>query len=233
MNSKEEVVNMDTILRTENLCKYYGEGDNQVKAVQNTEIEIKRGEFVAIIGKSGSGKSTLLHLLGGLDYPTCGKVFIKGQDIFKMSEDELAVFRRQKIGFVFQAFNLVSSINVYENVVLPLGLDGKEPNEKYVNDILKTLGIEEKVNNLPSTLSGGQQQRVAIARALASKPDIVLADEPTGNLDTKTGEEVISMLKLSAEKYGQTLVIITHNEEIAQLADRIIVIEDGKVAELK
>ena len=233
MNSKEEVVNMDTILRTENLCKYYGEGDNQVKAVQNTEIEIKRGEFVAIIGKSGSGKSTLLHLLGGLDYPTCGKVFIKGQDIFNMSEDELAVFRRQKIGFVFQAFNLVSSINVYENVILPLGLDGKEPNEKYVNDILKTLGIEEKVNNLPSTLSGGQQQRVAIARALASKPDIVLADEPTGNLDTKTGEEVISMLKLSAEKYGQTLVIITHNEEIAQLADRILVIEDGKVAELK
>lgn len=224
---------MDTILRTENLCKYYGEGDNQVKAVQNTEIKIKRGEFVAIIGKSGSGKSTLLHLLGGLDYPTCGKVFIKGQDIFNMSEDELAVFRRQKIGFVFQAFNLVSSINVYENVVLPLGLDGKEPNEKYVNDILKTLGIEEKVNNLPSTLSGGQQQRVAIARALASKPDIVLADEPTGNLDTKTGEEVISMLKLSAEKYGQTLVIITHNEEIAQLADRILVIEDGKVAELK
>lgn len=224
---------MDTILRTENLCKYYGEGDNQVKAVQNTEIEIKRGEFVAIIGKSGSGKSTLLHLLGGLDYPTSGKVFIKGEDIFNMSEDELAVFRRQKIGFVFQAFNLVSSINVYENVVLPLGLDGKVPDEKYVDDILKTLGIEKKVNNLPSTLSGGQQQRVAIARALASKPDIVLADEPTGNLDTKTGEEVISMLKLSAEKYGQTLVIITHNEEIAQLADRILVIEDGKVAELK
>ena len=224
---------MDTILKTENLCKYYGEGDNQVKAVQNTEIEIKRGEFVAIIGKSGSGKSTLLHLLGGLDYPTSGKVFIKGEDIFNMSEDELAVFRRQKIGFVFQAFNLVSSINLYENVVLPLGLDGKEPDEKYVDDILKTLGIESKIENLPSTLSGGQQQRVAIARALASKPDIVLADEPTGNLDTKTGEEVISMLKLSAEKYGQTLVIITHNEEIAQLADRILVIEDGKVAELK
>lgn len=233
MNSEEEVINMDTILRTENLCKYYGEGDNQVKAVQNTQIEIKRGEFVAIIGKSGSGKSTLLHLLGGLDYPTRGKVFIKGEDIFDMSEDELAVFRRQKIGFVFQAFNLVSSINVYENVVLPLGLDGKEPDEKYVDDILTTLGIEGKKENLPATLSGGQQQRVAIARALASKPDIVLADEPTGNLDTKTGEEVISMLKLSAEKYGQTLVIITHNEEIAQLADRILVIEDGKVAELK
>ena len=224
---------MKTILKTQQLCKYFGEGDNQVKAVQDTNIEIKMGEFVAIIGKSGSGKSTLLHLLGGLDYPTSGKVYIKDKDIFNMSEDELAVFRRQKIGFVFQAFNLVSSINVYENVVLPLGLDDKEPDEKYINDILDTLGIKDKVENLPSTLSGGQQQRVAIARALAAKPDIVLADEPTGNLDSKTGEEVISTLKLSAEKYGQTLVIITHNEEIAQLADRILVIEDGKVAELK
>lgn len=224
---------MDTVVKTQGLCKYYGKGENQVKAVQNTEIEIRRGEFVAIIGKSGSGKSTLLHLLGGLDYPTSGKVYIKGKDIFSMSEDELAVFRRQKIGFVFQVFNLVSSINVYENVVLPLGLDGKEPDEDYVNDILKTLGIEDKIENLPSALSGGQQQRVAIARALASKPDLILADEPTGNLDTKTGEEVIALLKLSAEKYGQTLVIITHNEEIAQLADRILAIEDGKVAELK
>lgn len=224
---------MKTILKTQQLCKYFGEGDNQVKAVQDTNIEIKMGEFVAIIGKSGSGKSTLLHLLGGLDYPTSGKVYIKDKDIFNMSEDELAVFRRQKIGFVFQAFNLVSSINVYENVVLPLGLDDKEPDEKYIDDILDTLGIKDKVENLPSTLSGGQQQRVAIARALAAKPDIVLADEPTGNLDSKTGEEVISMLKLSAEKYGQTLVIITHNEEIAQRADRILVIEDGKVAELK
>lgn len=224
---------MKTILKTQQLCKYFGEGDNQVKAVQDTNIEIKMGEFVAIIGKSGSGKSTLLHLLGGLDYPTSGKVYIKDKDIFNMSEDELAVFRRQKIGFVFQAFNLVSSINVYENVVLTLGLDDKEPDEKYIDDILDTLGIKDKVENLPSTLSGGQQQRVAIARALAAKPDIVLADEPTGNLDSKTGEEVISMLKLSAEKYGQTLVIITHNEEIAQLADRILVIEDGKVAELK
>lgn len=224
---------MKTILKTQQLCKYFGEDDNQVKAVQDTNIEIKMGEFVAIIGKSGSGKSTLLHLLGGLDYPTSGKVYIKDKDIFNMSEDELAVFRRQKIGFVFQAFNLVSSINVYENVVLPLGLDDKEPDEKYIDDILDTLGIKDKVENLPSTLSGGQQQRVAIARALAAKPDIVLADEPTGNLDSKTGEEVISMLKLSAEKYGQTLVIITHNEEIAQLADRILVIEDGKVAELK
>lgn len=230
---KKEVIIMKTILKTQQLCKYFGEGDNQVKAVQDTNIEIKMGEFVAIIGKSGSGKSTLLHLLGGLDYPTSGKVYIKDKDIFNMSEDELAVFRRQKIGFVFQAFNLVSSINVYENVVLPLGLDDKEPDEKYIDDILDTLGIKDKVENLPSTLSGGQQQRVAIARALAAKPDIVLADEPTGNLDSKTGEEVISMLKLSAEKYGQTLVIITHNEEIAQLADRILVIEDGKVAELK
>lgn len=224
---------MDAVVKTQGLCKYYGKGENQVKAVQNTEIEIRRGEFVAIIGKSGSGKSTLLHLLGGLDYPTSGKVYIKEKDIFSMSEDELAVFRRQKIGFVFQAFNLVSSINVYENVVLPMGLDGKEPDEDYVNDILKTLGIEDKIENLPSALSGGQQQRVAIARALASKPDLILADEPTGNLDTKTGEEVIALLKLSAEKYGQTLVIITHNEEIAQLADRILAIEDGKVAELK
>ena len=187
---------MKTILKTQQLCKYFGEGDNQVKAVQDTNIEIKMGEFVAIIGKSGSGKSTLLHLLGGLDYPTSGKVYIKDKDIFNMSEDELAVFRRQKIGFVFQAFNLVSSINVYENVVLPLGLDDKEPDEKYIDDILDTLGIKDKVENLPSTLSGGQQQRVAIARALAAKPDIVLADEPTGNLDSKTGEEVISMLYL-------------------------------------
>lgn len=224
---------MKTILKTQQLCKYYGKGEKQIKAVHNTEIEINRGEFVAIIGKSGSGKSTLLHLLGGLDCPTSGKVYINGEDIFAMSEDELAVFRRQKIGFVFQAFNLVSSLNVYENVVLPLGLDGKEPNPKYVNDILKTLGIQEKMENLPATLSGGQQQRVAIARALVSKPTVILADEPTGNLDTKTGDEVISMLKLSAEKYGQTLVLITHNEEIAQLADRILVIEDGKVVELK
>lgn len=224
---------METIVRTERLCKYYGEGENQVKAVQDADIEIKKGEFVTIIGKSGSGKSTLLHLLGGLDRPSSGRVLIKDKDIFRMSEDELAVFRRQKIGFVFQAFNLVSSVNVYENVVLPIGLDGKKVDERYIDDILSTLGIDHKAENLPATLSGGQQQRVAIARALASKPDIILADEPTGNLDTRTGDEVISMLKLSAEKYGQTLVIITHDEEIAQLADRILVIEDGKVAELK
>ncbi len=220
---------MEIILRTENLCKFYGEGENEVRAIDNTNIEIQKGEFVAIVGKSGSGKSTLLHMLGGLDIPTSGKVFIGNKDIFELKEEELAVFRRRKIGFIFQAFNLVSSLNVWENIVLPIGLDGKEVDEAFVKDILNTLQLEHKVENLPNTLSGGQQQRVAIARAIASKPDIILADEPTGNLDSKTGDEVISLLKMSAKKYGQTLVVITHDEEIAQMADRIIVIEDGKV----
>lgn len=181
------------------------------------------------MGKSGSGKSTLLHMLGGLDIPTSGKVFIGNKDIFELKEEELAVFRRRKIGFIFQAFNLVASLNVWENIVLPMGLDGKEVDEAFIKDILNTLQLENKIENLPNTLSGGQQQRVAIARAIASKPDIILADEPTGNLDSKTGDEVISLLKMSAKKYGQTLVVITHDEEIAQMADRIIVIEDGKV----
>lgn len=220
---------MDTILKTEKLCKFYGEGENEVRAIDNTDIEIEKGEFVAIVGKSGSGKSTLLHMLGGLDIPTSGKVFIGNKDIFELKEEELAVFRRRKIGFIFQAFNLVASLNVWENIVLPMGLDGKEVDEAFVKDILNTLQLENKVENLPNTLSGGQQQRVAIARAIASKPDIILADEPTGNLDSKTGNEVISLLKMSAKKYGQTLVVITHDEEIAQMADRIIVIEDGKV----
>ncbi|MDE6759521.1 MAG: ABC transporter ATP-binding protein [Lachnospiraceae bacterium] len=220
---------MDTILKTENLCKFYGKGENEVRAIDNTSIEIKKGEFVAIVGKSGSGKSTLLHMLGGLDLPTSGDVFIGDKNIFQLKEEELAVFRRRKIGFVFQAFNLVSSLNVWENIVLPIGLDGKDVDDAFVNDILNTLGLEQKIENLPSTLSGGQQQRVAIARAIASKPDIILADEPTGNLDSKTGNEVISLLKLSAKKYGQTLVVITHDEEIAQMADRMIVVEDGKV----
>lgn len=220
---------MDTILRTEKLCKFYGEGENEVRAIDNTDIEIEKGEFVAIVGKSGSGKSTLLHMLGGLDIPTSGKVFIGNKDIFELKEEELAVFRRRKIGFIFQAFNLVASLNVWENIVLPMGLDGKEVDEAFVKDILNTLQLENKIENLPNTLSGGQQQRVAIARAIASKPDIILADEPTGNLDSKTGDEVISLLKMSAKKYGQTLVVITHDEEIAQMADRIIVIEDGKV----
>lgn len=220
---------MDTILRTEDLCKFYGEGENEVRAIDDTNIRIQKGEFVAIVGKSGSGKSTLLHMLGGLDIPTSGKVYIGNKDIFELKEEELAVFRRRKIGFIFQAFNLVASLNVWENVVLPIGLDGKKVDDAFVKDILNTLQLEHKIENLPNTLSGGQQQRVAIARAIASKPDIILADEPTGNLDSKTGDEVISLLKMSAKKYGQTLVVITHNGEIAQMADRIIVIEDGKV----
>ena len=220
---------MCTILRTENLCKLYGEGENEVKAIDDTSIGIQKGEFVAIVGKSGSGKSTLLHMLGGLDIPTSGKVFIGSKDIFQLKEEELAVFRRRKIGFIFQAYNLVASLNVWENIVLPIGLDGKTVDEAFVNDILNTLQLENKMKSLPNTLSGGQQQRVAIARAIASKPDIILADEPTGNLDSRTGDEVISLLKMSAKKYGQTLVVITHDEEIAQMADRIIVIEDGKV----
>lgn len=220
---------MDIILETRNLCKYYGSGENTVHAIDHNSIQIERGEFTAIVGKSGSGKSTLLHMLGGLDVPTKGKVLIGGKDIFDLKEDELAVFRRRKIGFIFQAFNLVPSLNVWENIVLPIGLDNGKVDRKFIKDIIITLGLEEKRKSLPSTLSGGQQQRVAIARALASKPDIILADEPTGNLDSKTSDEVISALKMSAKKYGQTLVIITHDESIAQMADRIIVIEDGRV----
>lgn len=228
-DSRKESDDMDKILRTENLCKYYGSGENEVRAVQNANIDIQKGEFVAIVGKSGSGKSTLLHMLGGLDTPTSGKVFIRGKDIFSYKEDALAVFRRRKIGFIFQSFNLVSSINVWENIVLPIGLDGRKADEAFVMDIVKTLGLEKKLHNLPNTLSGGQQQRVAIARALASRPDILFADEPTGNLDSRTSDEVIALLKMSVEKYGQTLVMITHDEDIAQIADRILVIEDGKV----
>ena len=231
--SRKESDDMDKILRTENLCKYYGSGENEVRAVQNANIDIQKGEFVAIVGKSGSGKSTLLHMLGGLDTPTSGKVFIRGKDIFSYKEDALAVFRRRKIGFIFQSFNLVSSINVWENIVLPIGLDGRKADEAFVMDIVKTLGLEKKLHNLPNTLSGGQQQRVAIARALASRPDILFADEPTGNLDSRTSDEVIALLKMSVEKYGQTLVMITHDEDIAQIADRILVIEDGKVEELR
>lgn len=196
-------------------------------------IQLQIGEFVAIVGKSGSGKSTLLHMLGGLDTPTSGEVLLKGKELYKMKEDELAVFRRRKIGFIFQAFNLVSSINVWENIVLPIGLDGKKVDTEYINDIIETLGIEKKIHNLPNTLSGGQQQRVAIARALASRPDILFADEPTGNLDTKTSDEVIALLKMSAKKYGQTIVMITHDDEIAQVADRILIIEDGRVVNFK
>ena len=222
---------MNTVLESKDLCKYYGKGENVVKAVHNASIAIKQGEFVTILGKSGSGKSTLLHMLGGLDTPTRGKVLINGKDIFGLKEEELTVFRRRKIGFVFQAYNLISSINVWENVVLPIGLDNRQFDKEFIRDIIATLGIDSKIHNLPYTLSGGQQQRVAIARALSVKPDIILADEPTGNLDSKTGEEVIGLLKMSAVKYGQTLVMITHDEEIAQIADRILVMEDGGIRE--
>ena len=222
---------MDTILKTKNLCKYYGSGENEVKALQDVNIEIERGEFVAVVGKSGSGKSTLLHMLGGLDHPTDGKVYIGNKNSFSYKEDELAVFRRRKIGFIFQSFNLISSLNVWENIIFPISLDGRKVDEAFLKDIIQTLGLEKKLHNLPNTLSGGQQQRVAIARAIASKPEILLADEPTGNLDSKTSAEVMGMLKMSVEKYGQTLVMITHDEDIAQIADRILVIEDGKVAE--
>lgn len=224
---------MSIILETNQLCKFYGTNENQVKAVNNVNIQIKQGEFVAIIGKSGSGKSTLLHMLGGLDTPTKGNVVLSGKDMYQMNEDKLAVFRRRKIGFIFQAFNLVSSINVWENIVLPLGLDGRKVDEAYVNDIISTLGIENHIHNLPNTLSGGQQQRVAIARALVARPEILFADEPTGNLDSKTSDEVIALLKMTAKKYGQTIVMITHDDEIAQVADRILIIEDGKVVDFR
>ena len=217
------------ILKTSNLKKYYGNGENLVKAIDNANIDIKEGEFVAIVGKSGSGKSTLLHMMGGLDNPTEGKVYINDKDIFSLKEEELAIFRRRNIGFIFKNFNLIPSLNVWENITLPVGLDGKEINKPFVTDIINSLGLESKVDALPNTLSGGQQQRVAIARALVARPAIILADEPTGNLDSKTSDEVMSLLKTMIKKYNQTLVMITHDETIAQMADRVIYIEDGKV----
>ncbi len=218
-----------SILQTTALTKHYGKDQSITKALDGVNISIERGEFVAVTGKSGSGKSTMLHLLGGLDTPTSGEIIVDGENITTLREEALAVYRRRKVGFVFQAFNLMPSLNVWENTVLPLGLDGRKPDRGFVLDILETLGISEKLSSLPSTLSGGQQQRVAIARAIASKPAIILADEPTGNLDSKTGCEVMVLLKLSAQKYGQTLVVITHDEDIAKTAGRVIPIEDGKV----
>lgn len=220
---------MTPILETKNLCKYYGSGEKLVKAVDHIDLQIAQGEYVAIVGKSGSGKSTLLHLLGALDNPTSGEIWVDGKNIAALSGEELTALRRRKIGFIFQAFNLIPSLNVWENIVLPIGLDGKKADEEFVRDILRTLDLEGKTNALPNTLSGGQQQRTAIARAIAAKPSIILADEPTGNLDSKNGDEVISLLKLSAKKYGQTLVVITHNEDIAQMADRTIMLEDGRL----
>ncbi|QUH29600.1 ABC transporter ATP-binding protein [Vallitalea guaymasensis] len=218
------------VLETKNLKKFYGK-ENIVKAVNNLDLTIKEKEFVAIVGTSGSGKSTLLHLLGGLDRPTDGKVLIENQDIYSMKNEQLAVFRRRKIGFIFQFFNLVPVLNAYENITLPIELDGKKVDTDYVQDLMNTLKIYDRREHLPSALSGGQQQRVAIARALASKPSIILADEPTGNLDSKTSEEVLGLLKLSVKKYHQTLVMITHDDYIARMADRIIRIEDGKIVE--
>ena len=217
------------VLRTENLKKYYGTGSNQVRALDGVNLEVERGEFLAIVGTSGSGKSTLLHMLGGLDYPTEGSVYVDDKDISRLKEDALCVFRRRKIGFVFQSYNLVPVLNVYENIVLPIELDGNTVDKTYVNQVVEVLGLADRLKSLPSQLSGGQQQRVAIARALATKPAILLADEPTGNLDSKTSQDVLGLLKVTGEKFGQTIVMITHNEEIAQLADRIIRIEDGKI----
>ncbi|HID1127817.1 TPA: ABC transporter ATP-binding protein [Clostridioides difficile] len=220
------------ILYTENLSKHYGKGENLVRALDNVNLEINEGEFVAIIGKSGYGKSTLLHMIGGLDIPTSGKVYIDNKNIFTLKEEELAVFRRRKIGFIFQSYNLIPSLNVWENVVLPIGLDGREVDESFIKELLKSLGLENKHDVLPNTLSGGQQQRVAIARALATRPAIILADEPTGNLDSKTSDEVMSILKSMSKKYSQTLVMITHDDSIAQMADRVIFIEDGRVSKV-
>ena len=217
------------VLKAENLRKIYGKGEDQVKALDGVELSVEKGEFVAVVGTSGSGKSTLLHMLGGLDRPTSGKVYVDGKDIFSLKEEELTIFRRRKIGFVFQSYNLVPVLNVYENISLPIELDGKRADRKFIDSILKTLGLEEKVRSLPGQLSGGQQQRVAIARALASKPAILLCDEPTGNLDSRTSQDVLSLLKVSSQKYTQTIVMITHNEEIAQLAERTIRIEDGRI----
>ncbi len=216
-----------TILETTNLKKVYGTGETVVHALRGVNFKVERGEFVAIVGTSGSGKSTLLHMLGGLDRPTAGEVTVDGKSIFSLKDEALTIFRRRKIGFIFQNYNLVPVLNVYENIVLPIQLDGNEPDEHYVKQIITTLGIDGKLNNLPNTLSGGQQQRVAIARALAAKPAIVLADEPTGNLDSRTSQDVMGLLKITSQKFQQTIVMITHNEEIAQLADRIIRIEDG------
>ena len=220
---------MKAILETEDLVKYYGEGENQVRAIDHTSMQVQHGEFVAVVGRSGSGKSTLLHMLGGLDRPDSGKVYIEGRDIFALKDEQLAVFRRSKIGFIFQDYNLMPALNVWENIVLPIGLDGKKVKKDFVLDIVKSIGMEERLHAMPNQLSGGQKQRVAIARALAARPAIILADEPTGNLDSHTEMEVISILKNCVSKYGQTLVMITHDETIAQMADRVIVIADGKV----
>ena len=217
------------ILTIRDLVKHYNDGGSVVKAVDHIDLEVQKGDFVAIVGKSGSGKSTLLNLIGSLDRPDSGQVIIDGKNVFRMKDEQLAVFRRQKIGFIFQNYNLIPSLNVWENVVLPIGLDNRRVNTAFIEDLLKTIGLSDRKKALPSMLSGGQQQRVAIARAIAAEPAIILADEPTGNLDTKTELEVMSLLKKSVEKFGQTLIMITHDEGIAQTADHIVHLEDGRV----
>ena len=218
-----------TILETIDLKKTYGKGDTAVHALDGVNMKVENGEFLAIVGTSGSGKSTLLHMLGGLDRPTSGKVFVDGKDIFSLKDEALTIFRRRKIGFVFQSYNLVPVLSVYENIVLPMELDGEREDKNYVDQVIETLGLTSKLNSYPNQLSGGQQQRVTIARAIAAKPAIILADEPTGNLDSKTSQDVLGLLKITSERFSQTIVMITHNEEIAQLADRIIRIEDGRI----
>lgn len=218
------------ILEVDNLKKYYGKGEPIVKALDGISLIVEKGEFVAIVGTSGSGKSTLLHMIGGLDRATEGKVYVDGNDIFGMNDENLTVFRRRSVGFVFQSYNLIPILNVYENIVLPIELDGARVDKPHVDQVIGALGLKEKIHMLPSNLSGGQQQRVAIARALATKPSILLADEPTGNLDSKTSQEVLILMKQMSEKFNQTMVMITHNEEIAQTADRVIRIEDGRIA---
>ena len=218
-----------TILQTQALKKYYGSGDTLVKALDGVDLSVEEGEFVAIVGTSGSGKSTLLHMLGGLDRPTSGTVTVEGKNIFSLKDEALTIFRRRKIGFVFQAYNLVPVLSVYDNIVLPIQLDGARVDKRHIQGIIHALGLEARLNSLPGQLSGGQQQRVAIARALATKPAILLADEPTGNLDSATSQDVLSLMKTMSRTFRQTMVMITHNEEIAQLADRIVRIEDGRI----
>lgn len=226
MSGKEKKMG---ILKVENLCKIYGKGENEVKAVDNVSFSVEKGEFVTIVGASGSGKSTLLHLLGGVDRPTSGKVFIDGEDIYKLSDDQLAIFRRRQVGLIYQFYNLIPILNVEENITLPCNLDGKQVEQAKLDELLKTLKLENRRKHLPNELSGGQQQRVSIGRAIINNPAIMLADEPTGNLDSKASEEIISLLRLSNKKYNQTVIIITHDEKIALEADRVITIDDGKI----
>ena len=217
------------ILKVENLCKNYGKGETLVKALDNVSFSVEKGEFIAIVGSSGSGKSTLLHILGGVDRPTSGKVYVDGVDVYELNETNLAIFRRRQVGLIYQFYNLIPILNIKENITLPILLDNKKPDEKYLNELIETLGLSNRVSHLPNELSGGQQQRVSIGRALMNRPALLLADEPTGNLDSKAGREIIELLKLSNQKYKQTIIMITHDHNLALCADRIITLEDGKI----